>query len=393
MKFKRDSALTQKAIYVFLTAAALFVFVMLFLAPDKLFAWLGVLIDILYPFIWAFVLAYIGSRPMNYFERLYCSLCKKKPRAKLCRVLSLVTVLLIFCILLYLLFFTLIPQIVSSVTSLGSSLSSSFDTLMQQIINWSQSHDLDITKWIGPLSTWKGVISKLGDVLTNVAPDIASFGVNLVSNIASSISTFIIAFFASIYLMYSKQTFINQVKKATFAFLPEKRARNLISLMRETNNIFSGYISGKIIDSAIIGVLHYILLMIFGIEYPMLVAVVIGLFNLVPIFGPIIGAVICGVLLLIINPTHALVFLIITIVLQQLDAQVICPRIVGDGVGLKAFWIIFAITVGGRMMGILGALIGIPIFAILFSLFTELTNNRLRKKGLSTKSSDYDSDT
>ena len=162
--------------------------------------------------------------------------------------------------------------------------------------------------------------------------------------------------------------------------------------MRETNDIFSGYISGKILDSAVIGILHYIFLLIFGIEYPELISVVIGIFNLVPMFGPIIGAVICGILLLIISPSHALIFCIITIVLQQLDAQVICPRIVGDGVGLKAFWIIFAITVGGRILGVLGALIGIPILAIVFSLLRAYTNSKLEKKGLSTDSSDYGSD-
>lgn len=392
MKFKRDKLLLQKSIYAFLTAAAIFVFAMLFLAPSKLFAWLGILIDILLPFIWAFVLAYIGSRPMSFFERFYSRIFQKKPRPKLNQALALVSVLLIFFILLYFLFISLIPQIVTSITSLGGSLSDNFDSLMGRIITWGSEKGLNIYSWIGPLSTWKGVVSKLGEVLTNIAPDIASFGVDFISSIASSVSTFVIAFFASIYLLYSKRAFINQTKKITYAFLPQAKARSLISIMRETNDIFSGYISGKILDSAVIGILHYIALLIFGIEYPELISVVIGIFNLVPMFGPIIGAIICGILLLIISPSNALIFCIITIVLQQLDAQVICPRIVGEGVGLKAFWIIFAITVGGRILGVLGALIGIPILAIIFSLLRAYTNDRLTKKGLSTDSSDYDSD-
>ena len=165
----------------------------------------------------------------------------------------------------------------------------------------------------------------------------------------------------------------------------EKFTERMILVTRESHTIFSNFISGKLLESAIVGVLTFVCMTIIGIDYALLISIIMGIFNLVPFFGPFIGAIPSALLLLILNPADALWFIILTLVLQQLDGQLIGPKILGDSTGLTAFWVIFAIVLGGGLFGVLGMILGIPLFAVFYSLVREFTNSRLEKKGLSTR--------
>ena len=172
----------------------------------------------------------------------------------------------------------------------------------------------------------------------------------------------------AIYLLTSKETFIGQGKKIVYTLLPPKYGNIMVHVMRVSNQMFGGFISGKILDSAIIGVICYIGLMILRVPYSLLVAVIVGVTNIIPFFGPFIGAVPSVILIALADPIKGLYFLIFVVVLQQVDGNIIGPKILGDSTGLSAFWVVFAILVGGGLFGFMGMTLGVPTFAfIIFS--------------------------
>lgn len=173
-----------------------------------------------------------------------------------------------------------------------------------------------------------------------------------------------------------------QLKKLIYAVAPTEKASWFLRVCSQANNVFVGFINGKLIDSAIIGVLCFLLSSLLQVPYAILVSVIIGVTNIIPFFGPIIGAVPCLMILLIVDPLGALKFGILIIVLQQFDGNVLGPKILGDSTGLSAIWVLVAIVVGGGLFGFAGMLLGVPTFAVLYALVREWANHRLEKKGI-----------
>ena len=209
-------------------------------------------------------------------------------------------------------------------------------------------------------------------------PKILNFGVAVGSGVVTAITALI----SSIYMLAGKGRLVPQLKKLTYAIAPRTSAERFLSVCSRANGVFVGFINGKLIDSAIIGVLCFILTMIFRIPYPVLVSVVVGVTNIIPFFGPIIGAVPCVMILLIVDPWAAVRFGILVIALQQFDGNILGPKILGDSTGLSAIWVLVAIVVGGGLFGFPGMLLGVPTFAVLYSLVREWTNARLESKGI-----------
>jgi len=196
------------------------------------------------------------------------------------------------------------------------------------------------------------------------------------------------SFFIAIYLWGSKEKFIAQSKKVSYAYLPQKFVDRMILLLQEANKIFGGFISGKIIDSAIIGVLCYIGMLILNIPYALLISVIVGVTNVIPYFGPFIGAIPSILLLLMVDPVEAIWFGVFVLILQQIDGNIIGPKIIGESTGLSAIWVVFSVTIFGGIFGFVGMLLGVPLFAVIYSVLTRSVNERLAKKNLSV-STDY----
>jgi predicted PurR-regulated permease PerM len=211
-----------------------------------------------------------------------------------------------------------------------------------------------------------------------------------VINLVKGILNFIIGIIISVYVLYSKELFSSQCKKIVYALMQPDRANMVLHVTQKSNSIFSGFISGKIIDSAIIGVLCFLGLTILDMPYTLLVSVIVGVTNVIPFFGPYIGAIPSALLILLEDPKKGLYFIIFIIVLQQLDGNVIGPKILGDSTGLSAFWVVFAILVSGGLFGIVGMLLGVPAFAVIYYIVTLLINHRLEVKNLPVSSSCYD---
>lgn len=208
-------------------------------------------------------------------------------------------------------------------------------------------------------------------------------------NAFSAIWNLIIGFIVSIYILMKKETFKGQFKKITYAVFNIKNGNVIIKNTRMALNKFSGFIIGKIVDSIIIGLICFIVCKIIGIEYPILMAMIIGVTNIIPFFGPFIGAIPTAILLLLINPIHALYFVIFIIILQLLDGNVIGPKILGSSTGISSFWVIFAITVFGGFWGVPGMIIGVPLFAVIYTIIKSLLDINLKNKELSADTDKY----
>ncbi|MBO5069996.1 MAG: AI-2E family transporter, partial [Roseburia sp.] len=192
-----------------------------------------------------------------------------------------------------------------------------------------------------------------------------------------------------VYVLVSKEKFAAQTKKMIYAVLKPNPANVIVETVRKSNKIFGGFISGKILDSAIIGVLAYIVLVIMKMPDPLLLAVIIGVTNVIPFFGPFIGAVPCFIIVVLNDPWQGLYFLIFILVLQQIDGNIIGPKILGDSTGLSSFWVVFAILVFGGLWGFMGMLLGVPIMAVIYYIVNRIINYFLKKRGLARETEKY----
>lgn len=331
---------------------------------------LGLFMGILRPFIVGFAIAYLLNTPMCFFERkLYA-----KTRFK--RGLSILTVYLIAFGVLVVLLNLIIPQVLQSITDLAVNLDyylKSLSDLVQTLVERFHLEGEGIADAIG---SYQDLMKKITGIVSKALPEILDSVVAVGSGLISAVTAII----SSIYMLAGKDRLVLQLKKMIYAVLPKRRSDKFLEICSHANEIFVGFINGKLIDSAIIGVLCFALCIILRIPYAVLVAIVVGVTNIIPFFGPIVGAVPCVMILVIVDPWAALRFLILVIALQQFDGNILGPKILGDSTGLSAIWVLVAIVVGGGLFGFPGMVLGVPTFAVLYALVREWVNNRLAAK-------------
>lgn len=352
------------------------------------------LVVILMPIIDGMILGYLMTPVVNGIEHKMIKPIFKKlninQKKKQRRTISIVVALLIIIAALYAFFSVIIPQIGNSIRTIIEQLPSYVDT---------------VTTWTSQLLENNPVIAKRVSELINtyfsdievfinakLMPQLNSLIMTISMSVFSILKEFwnlIIGFIISIYILASKETFAAQAKKVTYAFLPTETANRFINNVRFANQTFGGFFVGKIADSIVIGLICFIGTSILGTPFCVLISVIIGVTNIIPFFGPFLGAVPCLLLILFINPMQALYFLIFVIVLQQVDGNIIGPKILGNSTGLSSFWVIFAITLFGGIWGIFGMIVGVPIFAILFATMKSVIEMRLANKELSPETSKY----
>lgn len=223
------------------------------------------------------------------------------------------------------------------------------------------------------------MINYIRDFATNLVPALYTISMSIVSWIIN----LLIAVIVSIYMLADKKPLLRSTKAIIYGFIPMRNIHSFLEILRDGNKIFSGFIIGKSIDSLIIGILCFILMNILGLDYAVLISVIVGVTNMIPYFGPFIGAIPGILILLLISPVKALIFAILILVLQQFDGLILGPKILGDSTGLKPLWIIVAITIGGSIAGVLGMFLGVPVIAFLRYLLDRLLKHRLCKRGFS----------
>ncbi|WP_130868215.1 AI-2E family transporter [Intestinimonas massiliensis (ex Afouda et al. 2020)] len=327
---------------------------------------------VLSPFIAGFAIAYLLNTPMCFFERKLYKNNKHK------RVLAITTVYLLALAVVVILLNLIIPQVVQSITDLASNMQTyltSLDILVKNLIDQYQLDGDGISEMLG---SYQDMMSNISDTVSKALPQLLDVGVAVGNGVISGITAVI----SSVYMLAGKGRLVPQLKKIMYATLPKRRADWLLEVCSQANRIFVGFINGKLIDSAIIGVLCFTLCLIFRIPYPMLVSVIVGVTNIIPFFGPIIGAIPCLMILVIVDPWAALRFFFLVIGLQQFDGNILGPKILGDSTGLSAIWVLIAIVTCGGLFGFPGMVLGVPTFAVLYSLVREWVNKRLRRKGI-----------
>lgn len=339
---------------------------------------LGKLFRIIVPFIYGIGIAFILNIPFQFFkEKVFGAGEKKdgKPRkwAKLSALLSTYASVLIT---VFLIVWFIIPQLGSSVNQLIINIPYyliSLQTIVNDLIDYFNLGNL-LGSQVG--STWTNLLQQAATMLSNMLLGVFGY----IMGLTSSIYNWMIGFIVSVYMLSGKENLQRQSKKVLKAFLPKKWMDTVMEVASRTNYTFNRFIKGTLIDSTVVGVICFICLSILGIPYALLVSVIQGITNMIPIFGPFIGAALSAFIILMDNPFKALVFLIFIIVLQQVDGNIIQPRIVGNAIGLPGIWVLFGVVVGSTLFGILGLIIAVPTAAVLYSLFKEFVNKRLEKK-------------
>ena len=383
MKKKWNEKYISISLYVFFTAAAIAAFVLLLSNLKQVIDIFGRIIQILSPFIWAAVLAYLFHRPICFFEKHLF----KKTRAPYTRkILSLATVYFLFAGILFAVVCIILPQLIDSVAKLIKRIPEYYRSLINAL-----SHIFGNTVSL-PDADWKSVTSSMLERIGPMYAELTTMGIDFIIGIFGGIMNAFIALVGSIYILLSGGKFTSQIKKLFYAILPNKFMDKLVRITRETSCVFSAFIYAKISTSLLVGFLTFLTLIITNTPYALLIGTIMVLFNLIPFFGPIIGAIPSTILMLLIDPVYALIFIIATVVLQFLDGQIFTPKLLGSSLGISPFWVLFSIIVFGGIAGIPGMLLGVPIFSIIYTLLKEFADHRLKSKGLSTNATDYKSD-
>ncbi len=373
----------------FLVVAASILFLLLLLKIDVVLSLLGKICSVLMPILLGLAFAYVLNPILVFFEekcfrKLLKGRLRKNPSSRLPRIFSVIVTLLLVLLCLSGLLRIILPQLMASVKGLFDKIPGYLEAAKirgDQVIadNKTLSSLLgdSLDGWIESL---QGTLEKAMPTINQLIGNVTGFVIGGAIGVVNGLKNFVLGLIISIYVMLSKEKFAAQAKKVLYALLPQRHSERILRSIGQANHIFGGFVTGKLLDSLIIGVLTFVVLFAVRMPYAVLISVIVGVTNIIPFFGPIIGAVPCALILLFEDPLKALLFIIIIIIIQQFDGNLLGPKILGDSTGLPAFWVIFAILLGGGLFGFLGMLLGVPTFAVIYALLKALIEERLRKK-------------
>ncbi len=334
---------------------------------------------ILFPFVLGGVFAFILNIPMTAIEK---QAQRMKIKDKIARPLSMVlSVLFVFAVLAVVLV-VVIPQLGRTVDSISEGMTS----FLPKVQSWIEDlfgDSKEIVAYIESLEfDWKSWLDQFKDFALSGAGSVISYTMSATMIVINGVVTFFIAFTFSLYLLSQKETLGRQCRRVLGAFLSEKAAEKIFYVCRLSHMTFSKFITGQCLEALILGAMFLVTMTIFRLPYALLVGVLIAFTALIPMVGAFIGCFVGAFLILMVDPLQALIFIILFQVLQQIEGNLIYPHVVGNSVGLPSIWVLFAVTVGGKLMGIAGMLIFIPLMSILYTLFREWVNKRqaIRKK-------------
>lgn len=353
------------------------------------------------PIIIGLVLAYLMTPTVRVCEKKFKEwaqkIAKKKNKqldevklGKRCRGLGVFCAVIFLLLIISLLIAAIVPALVQSITTLVKTLPDQVDTFMNTLEE-AQIGDSKVLDLLG--TTLTDIVDYLEKWWNKtIMPEINTYIAEITSGVISvlkGLMNFIIGIIVAVYVLTIQETLLAQSRKIIFAIFKPKQGNVIVHVIRHSSKIFGGFISGKLLDSAIIGMICYVGCLIMHMPNAVLVSVIVGVTNIIPFFGPFIGAVPSLFLVVIQSPWHALYLLIFIIVLQQVDGNIIGPKILGDSTGLSSFWVMFAILVFGGLWGFFGMLLGVPIFAVIYYIVGKLVNYGLRRRKLPTETKDY----
>ncbi len=357
---------------------------------------IDVVIRIMLPFVYGFSFAYVFNPVLNWFEKKFFPwLTKGKLGRKTCRRISVALTLIVALSIVAFLVGLIIPQLAISIANVVSQITQYAEDIKNVIFEFMakfQNSDMFLPLVQNLMNYIEELMRSFMDMLSKSFSGIINTTISTTLSITSTIINIFVGFVIAVYIWLSKETFFAQIKKIMYALFSSNTVARILSLTNTANSVFSGFIIGKIIDSLIIGIMCYVGMLILNIPFALLISVIVCVTNIIPYFGPFIGAIPSTLLLLFISPIKALWFVVFVFALQQVDGNIIGPKILGESTGLSAFWVIFAVTVFGGLFGFVGMIIGVPLFAVIYAIVKEGSENRLRKKNMATETSAYASE-
>ncbi len=343
-----------------------------------LFVW-----GVISPFVLGAVIAFIVNIPMRFFEvKLFdkAKARKKKWAEKLARPLSLILALLVIIGIIATVVLIVIPQLGNTILNLGKTVQDFIPKAQEWAIKTFEDNQ-EIAKWIADIDfKWDELLSQGLDFLRNGASSVLGSTFEAAMSIISGVATFFIAVVFACYVLVQKEKLGEQVKKLMRAFMPEDWNNILLALGSVVNKSFTNFFTGQCLEAVILGLMFLIVMVILQLPYALLISVLIAFTALIPIFGAFIGCGVGALLIFMISPTKALIFIIVFLVLQQIEGNFIYPHVVGNSVGLPSIWVLVAVSVGGSLMGLAGMLIFIPITAVVYTMLRGIVNRRLGLK-------------
>ncbi|WRS28011.1 AI-2E family transporter [Oscillospiraceae bacterium MB08-C2-2] len=403
MKFPRNEKYASIAVYTFLVLGALLVLSQFLQNISFLSGWVQGTLQLLAPIFYGFVIAFLLNPLLRWFDdKLLCRIFKKwkkQPKPVTRRGIALGLTYLTTFVVLSVFIGLVLPEL-RVVTQIGSNVSyyiHSVEKLYTRFNEWVSG--LQLISADGNtqvlLQTLSERLAELTEGLVESIVQYLTYGVSAIfaatTRLTAGILNGVLGVIVSIYFLMDREKLFAQLKKIIRAIFPQKISNLLYEIALDCHHIFNGYIVGSVTDSLIVGILCFIFSSILQIPSALLISTIVGITNIIPYFGPFIGVIPGFLIVFAQNPTAALWFVIMILVLQQIDGNIIAPKILGDSTGLSPLWIIFAITLFSGILGIAGMFLGVPLFAILYSLIRRLVNFLLRRKGESIKTRDYDS--
>ena len=340
--------------------------------------------SVLSPLVVGFVIAFILNKPFEGILKL-CGVVglqggrrgEKAPENRLIKPMALAITYILFFGIIVSVFVVLVPQLAVSVETLVEN-RNVYTQNLRDLYTWA-TRQLNLTTGITEAEV-ELYLQTLFDNAMNYAKNMAPLIFSFTQGVVRAFTNFFVGLFISAYFLYDKNHLISQLKRLLFSYIPTKVTEAVIHVGKVANETFSNFVTGQLLEAFILGILCFVCLFILRYPYAVLISVIIGISNLIPIAGPILGTLPGMLILLMGNPMQAVWFVVISVLLQQVDGKIIYPKVVGSSVGLPALWVLIAITVGGGLFGLMGMIVAVPSFSVLYKLVKENSEKQLEKK-------------
>ena len=338
-------------------------------------------VSIVFPFLLGAAMAFILNVPMSFMEKRLFSKTKGKAK-KLKRPICLVLAILFVVAILWIVLLVVIPEVASTVASLSVNIEAALMKLQRWAMDIFEDNK-QIEVWIASLQfDWDGIIHTAFGFLKNGAGNVLNSTMTVAKTVINSVMNFCVAFVFACYILLQKEKLAVQIRKILYAFFSKKVVTKVLDIASLSYKTFANFVTGQCCEAVILGTMFFISMSILRFPYALLVGVLIAFTALIPIFGAFIGCFLGTFLILVADPMKAIAFVILFLVLQQVEGNLIYPHVVGGSVGLPSIWVLVAVTVGGSLMGIVGMLVFIPICSVLYALFREMVYKRLKERGI-----------
>lgn len=350
---------------------------------DVVFGGLKWIIALVFPFLFGICIAFILNVPMRSIEKsLFGGYHGRHQKLiqKLRRPVSFILTLLCVIGIIFIVVLFVAPQLGETIQSIIENIPAFF-TEVQTLINEQMDKYQGVADALGDIQiNWQSIANHLTEFLKNGVSSVFTSTVGIAASIVNGLTTFFIGFVFAVYILFQKENLGRQCKKLLYAYVPEKRVDRIVEIAAISNRIFSKFLSGQCLEATILGTMFFITLTIFRFPYALLIGVLIAFTALIPIVGAFIGCFIGALLMLMVSPAKMIIFIIIFLVLQQVEGNFIYPKVVGNSIGLPAIWVLAAVTIGGSLMGIAGMLIFIPLVSVLYALLRDAVRVRVKKR-------------